>query len=505
MAVDALEHDNIGGQIYREGRGHDPITGRLDSAKLRLGGGSVPCAGCHGVDGLGLRESSVRAPPIAAWALARRGDRGNRTRRPYDRRLLARAITEGIDSDGVELATTMPRYELAQRDLNALLDYLETLGPVRSAGVDGDRIVFGFLQPLSGAEAERAGELRLFIDYMLGQMNLRRQVFGRKIALRAIPFAPEDAGAALRAVQSLDEQGEIFGLIGMLGAAQGNAIADYAASVDLPIIEPFHASPGPVGTSTFALRASLADQLDALTEELQRRVADHMPVAVIVDDTVEEATAGHAVAAIERLGRAARLLGPADAMDRAEVPLLLGDAKSLDAVAASSDEPGFPALFGLYDNLADVGGREAARLGVPVILVGTESPFDFSRQDRAGFRAISGMLSGQHPLDQARAMSALSLIEDVLLKIGREVDRTKFVTTLREDGPYTEPFTQGLDFAIPGAPGSTSTTLFVAMPDEQRLRPLGAEAAHSVSTRPRPRARSAAGAEPDRLSRTEPR
>jgi hypothetical protein len=45
----------------------------------------------------------------------------------YTDALVKRAITQGIDEDGKPLDWTMPRWQMSEADLNALLDYLKKL------------------------------------------------------------------------------------------------------------------------------------------------------------------------------------------------------------------------------------------------------------------------------------------------------------------------------------------------------------------------------------------
>ena len=52
----------------------------------------------------------------------------NKTRAPYTDALLARAITQGVDSSGQQLDTSMPRWMLSEPELQDLLKYLKRLG-----------------------------------------------------------------------------------------------------------------------------------------------------------------------------------------------------------------------------------------------------------------------------------------------------------------------------------------------------------------------------------------
>lgn len=97
----------------------------------RLPARGVTCATCHGEDGRGGREGNVRAPDITYEALTKPGHvtlPSRRKRAPYTDALLARAITQGLDSSGQQLNLLMPRWSLSDSDLQDLLTYLKRLG-----------------------------------------------------------------------------------------------------------------------------------------------------------------------------------------------------------------------------------------------------------------------------------------------------------------------------------------------------------------------------------------
>ena len=52
----------------------------------------------------------------------------NKARAAYTDALLARAITQGLDSSGQQLDSSMPRWILSEPELQDLLKYLKRLG-----------------------------------------------------------------------------------------------------------------------------------------------------------------------------------------------------------------------------------------------------------------------------------------------------------------------------------------------------------------------------------------
>ena len=112
--------------IFRTGADSD---GRL----IPYSGGMMmrtTCAGCHGVDGRGLRSPMFVSPDITyrnladpAGMLEPDGERGP----TYTDDRIRRAVTQGIDAEGKVLAWPMPAWHLTDRQWKDLLAYLKTL------------------------------------------------------------------------------------------------------------------------------------------------------------------------------------------------------------------------------------------------------------------------------------------------------------------------------------------------------------------------------------------
>jgi cytochrome c oxidase subunit II len=112
---------SLGKQIYEEGIGMD---GRLSYTEgpdwLRYSGSG--CAVCHGDRGQGL---TVRAGGVTGVAPA--VDRAALRARGYDDSSLRTALIDGVDPHGREFHFYMPRWELDEEELDALVAYLRAL------------------------------------------------------------------------------------------------------------------------------------------------------------------------------------------------------------------------------------------------------------------------------------------------------------------------------------------------------------------------------------------
>ena len=124
--------ESRGKTIYTTGQSPSggPLFYRLVTGGQRLLARGVTCATCHGLDGKGGREGDLVAPDITYEALIKPGHvtlPSGRKRVPYTDVLLARAITEGLDSSNNRLNSMMPRWFLSDSELQDLLRYLKRL------------------------------------------------------------------------------------------------------------------------------------------------------------------------------------------------------------------------------------------------------------------------------------------------------------------------------------------------------------------------------------------
>jgi len=148
-------------RLYRDGITADgqPLFGqRPDGTSLQ--GAAAACVNCHRRSGLGTAEGRSVIPPITGEFLFQprathlmQVDRGNTgvansasgvtgARTAYDAHSLARALREGLGSDGQPLSVLMPRYALTEHDMQALVAYLGTLGSGAVPGVGDDTLHF---------------------------------------------------------------------------------------------------------------------------------------------------------------------------------------------------------------------------------------------------------------------------------------------------------------------------------------------------------------------------
>ena len=151
--VDACsgESSDIGNRIYQKGIGADgkPVKAHGIGGTL-LTASQAACATCHRRSGYGSSEGGMLAPPVIGNLLFTERDFHYKelkrnmsrpiTRPPYTKKLLARALHEGIAANGQALKSLMPRYSLSKAEIKHLVAYLKSMGRNGSIGVDKENV-----------------------------------------------------------------------------------------------------------------------------------------------------------------------------------------------------------------------------------------------------------------------------------------------------------------------------------------------------------------------------
>jgi hypothetical protein len=169
-----------GQSIYLEGMASPgrPVEGAREGG-IGVRGPEAACVNCHLRSGLGSAEGNISIPPITGVYLfqdrAHGGSdpllpyvesmHGNRS--PYTPATLARAIREGVDSDGRRLNYLMPRYTLSDADMEALIAYLRKLSVLHSPGVTPSTINFATVFTPDADPVKRAGVLDVLQRYVV--------------------------------------------------------------------------------------------------------------------------------------------------------------------------------------------------------------------------------------------------------------------------------------------------------------------------------------------------
>ena len=126
----------VGKRIYFSAMGADgPIRYQGGPVGGGMMSGRLACAACHGPDGRGGRHvmhmQTMDAPDIR-WSVLSSGAHGEHgagegEAMAYDFQAFKMAVTMGVSPEGRGLSGDMPRWQMSDADLEALIEFLKTL------------------------------------------------------------------------------------------------------------------------------------------------------------------------------------------------------------------------------------------------------------------------------------------------------------------------------------------------------------------------------------------
>lgn len=183
-AADDRPPESIGESIYLRGMlGPDrPLEGVRENGGVATRGADAACFNCHQRSGLGSKEGNIYIPPITGeYLFHERAHTGkdpmlpyvesmHGARTPYTAATLARAIRLGTDSDGRQLSYLMPRYELDDNDMAALIAYLRKLSIKQSPGIANGVLHLATIVTPDADPAKRAGMLDV-LEHFVTEKN----------------------------------------------------------------------------------------------------------------------------------------------------------------------------------------------------------------------------------------------------------------------------------------------------------------------------------------------
>jgi len=175
----------IGERIYREGL--LPGGARLRALRenhTQVEGATAACVNCHRRSGLGNVEGHYVVPPVTSKYLLRSAlentsdldmahvEGYHQGHKPYDDASLARALRDGIASDGRVMSDLMPRYTLDAPAMTALVGYLKQLGTTAPPGVTDTTLQFATIITPDADPVERAAMLAILERFFATQAEV---------------------------------------------------------------------------------------------------------------------------------------------------------------------------------------------------------------------------------------------------------------------------------------------------------------------------------------------
>jgi ABC-type branched-subunit amino acid transport system substrate-binding protein len=451
--VDFTPQEQRGKRLYHEGVAADgtSITATLGQRSLRLPGRRVPCASCHGPDGLGRPDAAV-VPSDITWAnltkpYGLRHDNG-RSHPPYTADAIARAVTEGVDPAGNALDPAMPRYTLDGTATHDLVAYLKRLGSDSDQGVGSKEIVVAAVVPSDGPLAEIGNVVGHLLSAYFDRVNREGGVYNRQIVLKTAAF--DSSGSAVDALRRLMSETQVFAVVAPLVVGQDVALVEFTEGSALPVVGPLaqhrRSAVKPQGF-TFYLTAGLEDQARALVKYAQNGLAPADPkIAILSSDDGAGLGIGDVIRQQSRsaewtpalslhLAGGAVTADIASQLSLAAVNIIFydGGPTGLTALAEAAARSGWrPAILttGLAvtrESLTQL-RRVDARVFVAYPLLGSD-PSPDAVQRLQSLQAAYHIPAQYLPMQVAALASARILIEG-LQHGGRDLTRAKFVAAL---------------------------------------------------------------------------
>jgi ABC-type branched-subunit amino acid transport system substrate-binding protein len=435
-----------GREIYLRGQGSGkvPVRAAIGDGDTIVPGTLMPCANCHGTDGLGKPEAGV-TPPSIRWNDLTKPyevtEANGRKHLPYDEALLRRAIGMGIDSAGNRLSDTMPRFQMERTQIDDLISYLKVIG-APDPGLTDSSIRLGVLLPPPGSLAAFGDAVKQVLTAYFDDVNRSGGVYGRRIELK-FGEAPSNLAGFEPALRGfLEESDPAFALAGSYFAGRESEASRVLRQDGVPTVGVFALYPQldfPVNPYIFYLDAGVRGEAEALAGYAES--GHGKPAGMVVYDGDSARRVAEAVSGAARRMKWTLMSAGADpgtewANDGAI--LFLCPAAAIERLIAVSIAKGGSNLsFLIPGSLAS-----PALLSAPASL-GGRAVFAFSNASAA--RPPQAMaqyqrLAARHHLDNQNLTARLTALADArivhaaLVRAGRELSRDKLVEAL--EGMY---------------------------------------------------------------------
>ncbi|HET9479764.1 MAG TPA: ABC transporter substrate-binding protein, partial [Pyrinomonadaceae bacterium] len=201
---------------------------------------TLNCAGCHGLRGEGKTEGGVTAGNLT-WSNMIKSyghtHPSGRKHGAFDEKLFIRAMVQGVDPAGNELAKAMPRYQMSPEEIADLIAYLKRIEADRDPGLTETAIKVGTILPKDGALAEIGAAMKDVLTAYFANVNEKGGIYNRRIELQTIDTGTDAATTAANARKHV-ENGEVFALVSGLSAGADKELAAVVREDEIPFMGP---------------------------------------------------------------------------------------------------------------------------------------------------------------------------------------------------------------------------------------------------------------------------
>lgn len=310
----------IGRRIYMEGilPSGKPLLGkRLNSVQVE--GATAACESCHRRSGMGGLEGNIVSPPISGrFLFAKKEDRAialmdtrapkniTKAHNPYDLKSFSKTLAEGINVGGQTLNPLMPRYNLNNQEINALIAYLKQLSVDLSPGVGKDSLHFAtIITP--DVDVKKRETLVSMMRTAFTQRNATQENYsGRmRMPLDLIPRTQRDwrltvwelqgdASTWEKQLADFYQKDPVFAVISGVSESTWEPVQSFCQQQKLPCLLPsIPFSPAKTDYFTLYYSRGVALEMDVLAKHLlaQEKNAPHRLIQIYRDDKLFKNTA----------------------------------------------------------------------------------------------------------------------------------------------------------------------------------------------------------------------
>lgn len=429
------------------------ITARVGRSSMPMPGKTFPCASCHGSDGRGRPEGGV-VPANITWSRLTQTVHATgeaRPRSPYNAETVGRAISAGLNSDGVALDATMPRFEMEPEDLRDLLAYLRRLEQDLDHGLTERAIALGTIVPKGATPDALGAVVTTVLSGYLDDINAEGGIYNRRLELTAIEAATHEH--AVDQMTKMLGEGRVFALVGAVTVGMEREMERLTEEYGIPLVGPLAQPPrheDSLQRQTFYLFSGLTVQSRVLVEFAAKTLAQgplHIGIVYPDGEKMDAVIASirHEAKSLQRDVPTVLVYSPgsfsaadtAVALSKAKVNalLFLGSDRELRGLAQESVRHQWVPFL-----LVPSASTGAALLELPnefdgrIFFASPNGPADYTAEGLADFAAFQARhrLPRHHLAAQVSAYAAVKVLVEGLKRTGASVSRERLMTALEQ-------------------------------------------------------------------------
>jgi ABC-type branched-subunit amino acid transport system substrate-binding protein len=454
----------------------------------------LPCANCHGHDGLGRPEGGAE-PSDITWSNLTKSyghrHKMGREHPAFDEESLAKAIAKRVDPASNPLDLIMPRYEMSEGDMAALIAYIKRLERDLDPGLSDDTIRLGSILPSQGPYGALgqavAATLRAYFD----EVNAAGGIYGRKVELKVAEYVGGKDSTAANA-RRLVEQDRVFAVLGAFTLGMERELFPIFEGGGVPQVGPVTLFAGHdelQNDSAFFVLSGLSDQARALVDYAALHL-DPAPTAVAVvlaQHDIYDDIARAVERQAERRGwprpAVVRVAGGRDGAARRVEELSRSGAEAVFYFGPAEGLPGFAAEAAARDWRPRlllsglIAGRQALDLPAAfqggLFLAYPNLPRDQSPKGADAFRALHEKhgLPREHLAAQVEAYAAAKVLVEALRRSGRALSRGGLVAALEGLSKFDTGQTPPVSFGPTRRVGALGAHVVSIDPETKRFLP----------------------------------